>query len=232
MGLAGDAAVAIWHDIALEGRDEFYRWHGEEHMPERVEIPGFIRGRRYAAMRARPEFFNLYEASSPDVLRGPDYLSRLNSPTPWTTAVVKHFRNVARSICQVAYTAGQGGGGLVATVRYDVPDILRADHLACMRDEFLPHLLRQQGIAGVHLLMADVDASKVRTEEQKDRAEANEIPAWILLAEGWGDIQAFQSLCDTTFHADFLNGVRATGPKQVGIYRLQNVRTEVDGNTG
>ena len=29
----GGGAVAIWHDIAPEGLDEFYAWHGEEHMP-------------------------------------------------------------------------------------------------------------------------------------------------------------------------------------------------------
>ncbi len=36
-------AVAIWHDIVPEGLQEFYAWHGEEHMPERVSIPGFRR---------------------------------------------------------------------------------------------------------------------------------------------------------------------------------------------
>lgn len=77
MALAGTGVVAIWHDIALEGRDEFYACHGEEHMPERADIPGFIRGRRYIATRAGLELFNLYEASSPDILSGPDYFPRL-----------------------------------------------------------------------------------------------------------------------------------------------------------
>ena len=52
MSLAGEGAVAIWHDIAPEGREDFYAWHGEEHMPERVGIPGFLRGRRYVAIEA------------------------------------------------------------------------------------------------------------------------------------------------------------------------------------
>ena len=57
-------------------------------MPERVAIPGFLRGRRYVALDADLEFFNLYEAASPKVLAGPDYLERLNNPTPWTRASV------------------------------------------------------------------------------------------------------------------------------------------------
>ena len=38
-GLAGEAFVAIWHDIAPEGVDEFLDWHHREHMPERLGIP-------------------------------------------------------------------------------------------------------------------------------------------------------------------------------------------------
>ena len=68
MSLAGPAAVCIWHDIAPEATDEFYQWHNREHMPERVGIPGFLRGRRYIAIAGAPTYFNLYEADSAEVL--------------------------------------------------------------------------------------------------------------------------------------------------------------------
>jgi hypothetical protein len=55
MSLAGEGAVVIWHDIAPEGRAQFYAWHGREHMPERLGIPGFLRGRRYVALAGSPE---------------------------------------------------------------------------------------------------------------------------------------------------------------------------------
>ena len=71
MSLAGEGAVAIWHDIAPEGRGEFYAWHGHEHMPERAAIPGFLRGRRYVAVDGAPEFFNLYETASRTTVTGP-----------------------------------------------------------------------------------------------------------------------------------------------------------------
>ena len=86
--LAGEGAVAIWNDIAEAGRAEFYAWHLHEHMPERVGIPGFVRGRRYRAADAatQPEFFTLYETASFQVIQGSDYLSRLNEPTEWSHA--------------------------------------------------------------------------------------------------------------------------------------------------
>ena len=91
MSLAGQAVVAIWNGIAPEGRTEFYEWHNREHMPERVGIPGFRRGRRYIAKYGTPEFFTLYEADSAEVLVGQDYLNRLNNPTPWTQRVPPTF---------------------------------------------------------------------------------------------------------------------------------------------
>jgi len=54
MSLAGKGAVSIWHDIAPQGRSEFYAWHGTEHMPERAGIPNFLRGRRYVAIHGAP----------------------------------------------------------------------------------------------------------------------------------------------------------------------------------
>jgi hypothetical protein len=47
--LAGEAVVAIWNGIDPDTREQFYDWHVNEHMPERVGIPGFRRGRRYIA---------------------------------------------------------------------------------------------------------------------------------------------------------------------------------------
>jgi hypothetical protein len=72
--LAGEAVIATWNGIAPEGRDEFYAWHIQEHIPERVGIPGFRRGRRYVAVTpdTRPEFFTLYETDTMQVLQGVD----------------------------------------------------------------------------------------------------------------------------------------------------------------
>ncbi|HKE39713.1 MAG TPA: hypothetical protein VKG21_07740 [Casimicrobiaceae bacterium] len=222
MSLAGKGAVAIWHDIAPEGRDEFYKWHGLEHMPERAGIPGFLRGRRYVAIDGEPEYFNLYETDSLFAVTGPDYLARLNNPTPWTVATVRHFRGVARSLCHVAASFGEGQGGLMATFRYGVADALAESHRRKMAQQVLPALVETPGIAGSHLLIADEAASAVETAEKKVRSEKNLIPRWIVLAESWGDVDVFVAACcamlkDGTF-ADI------ESPPALGVYRLQNSR--------
>jgi hypothetical protein len=122
--LAGEGAVAIWNDISEAGRAEFYAWHLHEHMPERVGIPGFLRGRRYRAADAatQPEFFTLYETSSFQVLQGSDYLARLNDPTDWTRAATAHFQTTTRSLTRVVASHGVGSGGAMLTVRFDIAD--------------------------------------------------------------------------------------------------------------
>jgi hypothetical protein len=221
MGLAGEGAVAIWHDIAPEGREGFYAWHGEEHMPERVAIPGFLRGRRYVALDADLEFFNLYEARTPEVVTGRDYRQRLDHPTPWTVATVRHFRNVARAICRVAASRGRAEGGLVLTARYEVAAGREDEHRAALVGRVLPELAAAPGVAGAHLLVADVAASRVDSAERRARGAANLVPPWIILVEGWGDAAPLAATGRQLLSAAALGALGASGPALTGLYRLQ-----------
>jgi hypothetical protein len=227
MGLAGRGAVAIWHDIAPEGRADFYAWHGREHMPERVAIPGFLRGRRFVAARGEPEFFNLYETASPAVVVGADYLRRLNNPTPWTVATVRHFRRVARSLCEVAASAGEGQGGLIATFRYAVAAANEASHRARVSGDVVPSTAQAANIAGCHLLVADEAASAVETAEKKVRAEKNLVPRWIVLVEAWGDEAPFVDWCARFAAGDAFSDAQAS--PDWAVYRLQNSRDRLGG---
>ena len=183
-GLAGTGVVAIWHDLLPEAKPAFYEWHAREHMPERVAIPGFRRGRRYIALEGAPEYFNLYEADTPEVLAGRDYLDRLDHPTPWTRESVAAFRNVARSICRVLYSAGSGQGGVMLTVQFDV-DPARSDACAdALAGSVLPPLSLRSGVSGIHLCRADQAASRIETAEKKARGQGTAVPDWALLIEG------------------------------------------------
>ena len=221
MSIVGDGAVAIWHDIAPEGREEFYAWHGREHMPERVGIPGFLRGRRFVAIDADLEFFNLYETRDIDVVKGEDYRARLNNPTPWTLSTVRHFRSVARALSAVAFSSGASDGGLVATLRYEVPDEGANDHRTTMVDAFLPALADRQEVAGVHMLIADLGASGEGNEEQRARGARNDVPRYVLIAEGWGDEQPFVSALRDALSSTALESAGVRSSPTLGFYRHQ-----------
>ena len=55
---------------SAEGFSDFYEWHDREHIPERVDIDGFQRGRRYISVAGAPRFFTLYNVRDPSVMKG------------------------------------------------------------------------------------------------------------------------------------------------------------------
>ncbi len=215
--LAGEGVIGIWNGIAPEARAQFYDWHINEHMPERVGIPGFRRGRRYIAADAatHPEFFTLYEADTPEVVKGMDYANRLNNPTPWTKATTAQFRDTFRSLARAVHSAGPGMGAAMLTLRFDLDD--PAGLLALLREAE-----RAARVTGVHLCAADRAASEVRTAETQGRTDVQAPPAWFAMVEA----------TDAAALAGLLPGAAlgAAGVRGVvrGVYLLEHVR----GKTG
>ena len=113
-----DGILAIWHDVDAAIGDEYERWYFREHLPERLGVPGFLAGRRYEALSGTPRFLTYYEASSPDIFVSKPYIDRLNDPTPWTTEVLRNFRNTNRTICRRIWERGEirGAWGVVLRV--------------------------------------------------------------------------------------------------------------------
>lgn len=222
MSLYGHGAVTIWHDLLAQAKPAFYAWHNQEHMPERVGIPGFRRGRRYIAISGAPEYFNLYEADSPEVLSGQDYLNRLNAPTPWTREVVVSFRNVTRAICRVLYSAGVGQGGTMLTLRFDLPDAEADAMTTLLRQQVLPPLADAPGVVGLHLCRADEGGSRIETAEKKVRNQETDIPRWILLIEGISP----EAVQDAAEHLQqtLQQHARALDDAQGAVYRLESQR--------
>jgi hypothetical protein len=161
--MLGKAAVAMWWDIAPEMQAEWEDWHTHEHMPERLSIPGFLRGSRWISGNS---YFVLYELDSPATLTGEAYRERLNNPTPWSRKMMPHHRNMVRSLCDVRASFGAGMPGFLATIRGPVP----ADALSA--------LPARKGLCSAHLLESRPTAGLPPTTEQKIRggdAEAKSI---------------------------------------------------------
>ncbi len=216
--LAGEAVVAIWNGISSAGRDTFYDWHLHEHMPERVGIPGFRRGRRYIAAEpgTRPEFFTLYEADTMQVLQGSDYLARLNAPTPWTRVATASFTDTSRALCRVLESRGPGMGGFALTIRFDANPAATAG---------LADLIRQAEaaprITGVHLCAGDQGASGRQTAESQGRSDIKPPPNWFAMVEAT-DANALA----TILPAVDLQQAGAGSEIDRGLYRLEYIRTK------
>lgn len=186
MPLLGRGALAIWHTIAPEAEADYWRWHDREHIPERVGVPGFLRGRRYRGLERSLDYLDLYEVEDPETLRSAPYLARLNDPTPWTRRMVPHFRDTLRVGYRVARSTGRGQGGVLLTLRLrsapvesGAPAALTPASLAAIHD--------LTGVVSVHLLDATPEVTSIATEEKRLRGpgdrDRSAIDPWCLLVE-------------------------------------------------
>jgi hypothetical protein len=231
MSLAGEGLIAIWNGVTPEARDDIYEWHNREHMPERVAIAGFRRGRRYRAIEADVEFFTLYETDTPLVHTGSDYTARLNTPTPWTQRAITGFLDTSRSLCWVAVSVGTGQGGLLVTYRYDVAPGREEEQRCLLAHQVLPALADAPGVVGAHLGIADRAASAIQTAEKKDLPPVL-VPNWVILVEGGSEVPALLAACDTMLPATRLIAAGAVAPVLRGLYQLQYTRLKTARSAG
>ena len=111
--------LAIWNDCAVGAERDYERWYTMEHFPERLSVPGFLRGWRYEALAGDPQFFTYYETETPDVLTTEAYLARLENPTPWTRRIMQTaFRRMSRTVCELTACTGALAGSHVVTARW------------------------------------------------------------------------------------------------------------------
>ncbi len=168
--MLGNAAVVMWWDLAPEVRAEWEEWHSNEHMAERLAIPGFLRGTRWVALSGAPSYFVLYEVAELATLTGGAYLDRLNNPSPWSRKMMPHHRSMVRSLC----LGREGYGGGIPTV------------MATVRLSGRIELPRGKGLTSAHLL--ESQPMPAQTTEQKIRG-GDAQAEWVLLVGGY-DAQA------------------------------------------
>jgi hypothetical protein len=219
MALAGAAVLATWNDIAPGGDAEFDHWHTSEHIPERVGVPGFLRGRRYTAVAGSPTYFTLYETESVATLQSPAYLARLNSPTPWTSKCIQLFRNNRRTACRTTLSLGAGIGGVLATLEFGPLPDGQATLRAWLTATTLPAVAARPGIVGAHLCEADVEMTVVRTAEKKLLETPDALARWVVMVEGMAP-DIVEDACRNLLEPEHLARHGAAPDLSLAIYRL------------
>ena len=213
------AALLLLFDVAGDAIVEHDDWHTREHLPERLAIPGFLRGSRWIAATGAPRYFVMYEVSEVATLSSPAYLARLNSPTPWTAKMMKSYIGMRRALCSVVASFGAGLGSTAILVRFSAEPARRhALHDWLMR-EVLPGVAAQPGIASARIFAAAMDAGITREQEIRGRDGTLDC---ALLVTGY-DAGVVAALADRELHG---RGFAAHGAL-AGEYACHLFRTAV-----
>ena len=228
MTLLGQAAVAMWWDIAPANRAEFEDWHSHEHFPERMGIPGFMRGSRWASSEGKDGFFVLYELEDYDTLTSSHYLAGLNDPTPWSTKMMPLHRNMVRSQCRIVETFGGGIARSMITLRLS-PQQGQTESLRSHLQRLLLKLHSRPGVTGAHLLHTQTPDIGV-TQEQKIRGGADKAADWIVLVSGC-DAGVLSQLAAGELSADALSEVGLVSAPIYSFFNLAYTMTPADVRT-
>ena len=190
----GSGVLLIWNDIAPGTEAGFRAWHDEEHIPERMAVPGFRRGRRLFGREAVPRWLTVYEADDPAVFSSPAYRARLDAPTARTAAMLPSFRLTERMAGYVAAARGCGRGTAMTAVRLWTPDgsagLPGDGRLTRLADA----LAGDPGIVAVAVILRDAAGTGVRTAEKNLRTGDRRPPDAAVLVEERGKDASAASL--------------------------------------
>lgn len=219
MPMPGLGCFVAWYDVTTGRGADHDHWHSHEHMIERAAIPGFQHGARYRALDDGKRVCVIYRTETLEALTSPAYLKRLNHPTPWTQQGVGMIVGMNRTLARVAASEGAGVGSYLLTVQFS-PAPGAADRLrAWLTDGTLAAYSARAGLNAAHLLIGDVAASNVPTEEKAIRGAPDQVADWILLVEGYEAGAVEQALAELNGAGGLVANGAAPAPG-FGLYRL------------
>jgi hypothetical protein len=173
--MQGAGYLAIWSDLTPEDETDWAHWITREHAAERVGVNGFLACRIFRAIgMAVNRYFILYELENDNVVGNPDYLARLNAPTPWSQRIMPKLGGFARGGGRIAASAGIGQGGIVAPLRLDAAPAFDAAKVTA-------ELAGLDRIIAARVLLTDVAQTSIKTNEKGMRANDDSFAALVLI---------------------------------------------------
>lgn len=180
--------LAVWNDCDRTREAEYEDWYRNEHLPERVSVPGFRFGRRYEAIGGvSPRFFTYYELDAPGILVSAPYLERSNNPTPLTRKVMSEqiFRNISRTACRQAWRIGMLRGAFALTVRWT--DAVAVETAATRLRTVATDLIEKRIAVRAEFWQGLAEGTGTRSVEQSLRSGADQSIAGSLVVEATRD---------------------------------------------
>lgn len=217
MPLLGEGALAMWWDMAAAARPEFEDWHSHEHFAERLALPGFLRATRWTDADGGEGIFQLYEIERHDVVKSAAYLKSLNTPSPWSTAMMPHHRNMVRCQSHVLESRGGAVAAHALTVRLS-PAAGQAESLRAALKALIAELIDRPGVTGAHLLHHETPAI-AQTTEQKIRGAADQVADRVLIVCGY-ELAALKAVAESELGDEALARLGAAPGQISGFYAL------------
>jgi len=151
----GTGLLMVWADVPPEKEKDFNRWYNEEHLAERLAIPGFLSAARYEAVKGSPKHLAYYELESPAVLESAAYKKVSANPTEWTkrfgpqavaTAFIRNVYTVIHPKTVTPQIARSEMAPALQIGRMDVPTEIDAEFNTWYNTIYVPNYEKVPGV--------------------------------------------------------------------------------------
>jgi len=184
----GTGLLMLWTDVDPPHEAEFNRWYNEEHIAHLLEVPGFLSGGRYRALKGGPKYLAMYELEDPNVLRTAAFLDAVRfKPSPWRArASGGHIgRNYILNGYRQIYPARTNPIELTMEMprylqmgRMDIPAHLEEEFHAWYNTAYIPGYLTVPGVLRARRFAVIDGQPKYLTVYEFERADVPESEAW------------------------------------------------------
>jgi hypothetical protein len=176
----GDGLLMVYCDVAAEHEEEFNRWYNDEHIPERLAIPGVLSAARYKAMAGGPTYLACYKLASADAWHAEAWQQRLKHPTAWSKRMAPSVIGTAyiRNLYRRIYPQNVPAASVLLVGRMSVPAELEATFNEAYNHERLPLCLGIPGYIRARRFEAVMGAPKYTTVHEMTSPNVWKSQAW------------------------------------------------------
>jgi len=184
----GTGLLMVWAEVPADKEAEFNRWYNEEHLAERLAVPGFLSGARYEAVKGGPKHLAVYELESAAVMESPAYKNVQANPTPWTQRAGPHaiattfIRNIYTMIHPRALTPLVAESGMAPALqigRMDVPAEVDAEFNEWYNTIYVPNYEKVPGVIRGRRYRAVEGTPTYLTFYEFEHPQVSESAAWL-----------------------------------------------------
>ena len=101
----GGTILVVMMEVDPEHEEEFNRWYNEEHLPERLEIPGYISARRFRLEEGEGvlKYLCIWELEDASPLQSAEYQAQRLRPSELRDQAYSHIKQRARGLYRQIY---------------------------------------------------------------------------------------------------------------------------------
>ena len=101
----GGTVLVVMMDVEPEHEAEFNRWYDEEHLPERLEIPGYVSARRFKLEDGEGvlKYLCIWELEDGSPLESAEYKAQRERPSELRDRALSYVKQRARGLYKQIY---------------------------------------------------------------------------------------------------------------------------------